>query len=240
MPFGRCRRPFSARERRCSIGGCSSRWPHATRSREWRTTGIAACCGCARAASGHAAAPPSAASNSRRPMVTVIRPSRARCVRGRIPRRVRAVPNSAAPGAHAGTGCDGAPPGARSGFSSTEAPGCLVDSRVGTDEYLRSGTVSEVSSHQGVAAQQRSRDAHVGQCVPSGAVIATSRGVDRGSLAGGRGCFHAGFSNKGDSTRVSCGTSSLPLVSGLNSRVMTNTIAAPTVAISIGTAKPSG
>src|SRR5262249_22040071 len=40
-----------------------------------------ACC-CARAASGHAAGPPSAASNSRRPMVTVIRPSRARCVRG--------------------------------------------------------------------------------------------------------------------------------------------------------------
>src|SRR5262245_22891411 len=34
---------------------------------------------CARAASGHAtAAPPSAASNSRRPMVTVMRPSRAR------------------------------------------------------------------------------------------------------------------------------------------------------------------
>src|SRR5215831_8360582 len=38
-------------------------------------------CG-ARAASGHvAAAPPSATSNSRRPMVTVIRPSRARCVK---------------------------------------------------------------------------------------------------------------------------------------------------------------
>src|SRR5262249_47988690 len=33
---------------------------------------------CARAASGHTAAPPSAASNFRRPMVTVIRPSRAR------------------------------------------------------------------------------------------------------------------------------------------------------------------
>jgi transposase len=49
--------------------------------------------GCrARAASGHAAAaPPSAASNSRRPMVTVIRPSRARCVKGRIPRHERAV-----------------------------------------------------------------------------------------------------------------------------------------------------
>jgi hypothetical protein len=53
-------------------------------------TGIAACC--ARAASGHAAAaPPSAASNSRRPMVTVIRPSRARCVEGTIPRHERAV-----------------------------------------------------------------------------------------------------------------------------------------------------
>src|SRR5215475_4429906 len=53
-------------------------------------TGIAGCC--ARAASGHAAAaPPSAASNSRRPMVTVIRPSRARCVKGTIPRHERAV-----------------------------------------------------------------------------------------------------------------------------------------------------
>ena len=53
-------------------------------------TGIAGCC--ARAASGHAtAAPPSAASNSRRPMVTVIRPCRARCVKGTIPRRERAV-----------------------------------------------------------------------------------------------------------------------------------------------------
>src|SRR5215469_9130544 len=53
-------------------------------------TGIAGCC--ARAASGHAAAaPPRAASNSRRPMVTVIRPSRARCVNGTIPRHKRAV-----------------------------------------------------------------------------------------------------------------------------------------------------
>jgi hypothetical protein len=33
---------------------------------------------CARAASGHAAAAPSAANNLRRPMVTVMRPSRAR------------------------------------------------------------------------------------------------------------------------------------------------------------------
>src|SRR5262249_54209325 len=60
---------------------------------------------CARAASGQAAAPPSAASNSRRPMVTVIRPSRARCVKETIPRHERAVPNSAPPGegaAHAG------------------------------------------------------------------------------------------------------------------------------------------
>src|SRR6516225_638220 len=54
------------------------------------TMGITACC--ARAASGHAAAaPPSAASNSRRPMVTVIRPSRARCVKATIPRHARAV-----------------------------------------------------------------------------------------------------------------------------------------------------
>ena len=42
-------------------------------------TGIAGCC--APAVSGHAAAPPSAASNSRRPMVTVMRPSRMRCVK---------------------------------------------------------------------------------------------------------------------------------------------------------------
>jgi hypothetical protein len=39
----------------------------------------------------HAATPPSAASNSRRPMVTVIRPSRSRCVKRRIPRHERAV-----------------------------------------------------------------------------------------------------------------------------------------------------
>ena len=51
---------------------------------------LPACCACA--ASGHiAAAPPNAASNSRRPMVTVIRPSRARCVNGTIPRHQRAV-----------------------------------------------------------------------------------------------------------------------------------------------------
>src|SRR6516165_11378003 len=53
-------------------------------------TDIADCC--AHAASGHAAAaPPSAASNSRRLMVTVIRPSRARCVKTTIPRHERAV-----------------------------------------------------------------------------------------------------------------------------------------------------
>jgi|ERR1700757_835981 hypothetical protein len=46
----------------------------------------------ARAASGHAAtAPLSAASISRRPMVTVIRPSRARCVKAMIPRHERGV-----------------------------------------------------------------------------------------------------------------------------------------------------
>jgi hypothetical protein len=53
----------------------------------------------ARAVSDHAtAAPPSAASNSRPPMVTVIRPSRARCVKVTISRHEHAVPNSAAPG----------------------------------------------------------------------------------------------------------------------------------------------
>src|SRR5262249_15602347 len=49
-------------------------------------------------------------------MVTVMRPSRARCVKGTIPRHERTVPNSAAPGAggaHASTGCDRAPPGSR-------------------------------------------------------------------------------------------------------------------------------
>ena len=52
--------------------------------------GFPGCCG--RAASGHAAAAPlSATSNSRRLMVTVIRPSRARCVKGIIPRHERAV-----------------------------------------------------------------------------------------------------------------------------------------------------
>src|SRR5262249_8596369 len=39
----------------------------------------------------HAVAPPSAASNSRRPMVTFIRPSRARCVKATISRHERAV-----------------------------------------------------------------------------------------------------------------------------------------------------
>jgi hypothetical protein len=57
------------------------------------------------AASGHATtAPPSAASNSRRPMVTVIRPSRARCVGNDTTPRAR-CPNCAAParaGRHAG------------------------------------------------------------------------------------------------------------------------------------------
>src|SRR6516225_216010 len=51
-----------------------------------------------RAARGNAAAaPPSATSNSRRPRVTAIRPSRARCAEGTIPRRERAVPNNAWP-----------------------------------------------------------------------------------------------------------------------------------------------
>src|SRR5262249_6904058 len=55
-----------------------------------RRGGVFDCC--ARAASGHAAAaPPSAASNFRRPMVTVIRPSSARCVNATIPRNERAV-----------------------------------------------------------------------------------------------------------------------------------------------------
>src|SRR5262249_8110636 len=74
--------------------------------------GIFATC-CARAPSGHATtAPPSATSNSRRPMVTVIRPSRARCVEGTIPRHECAVLTARHParaGRAPGTGCDGAP-----------------------------------------------------------------------------------------------------------------------------------
>jgi len=46
---------------------------------------------CPRAASGHAAVPPSATSNFRRTIMTVIRPSRARCVKATIPRHERAV-----------------------------------------------------------------------------------------------------------------------------------------------------
>src|SRR5262249_36566376 len=69
---------------------------------------------CARAASGHAAAaPPSAASNFRRPIVTVIRPSRARCVRATIPRHERAVLTArhlARVGPTLGAGCNRAPP----------------------------------------------------------------------------------------------------------------------------------
>src|SRR5215472_6725117 len=45
-----------------------------------------------RPASGHAVAPPSAASNCRRPMVTVIRPSRARCVGNGITLRACSLP----------------------------------------------------------------------------------------------------------------------------------------------------
>src|SRR5262249_15445766 len=89
-------------------------WANASDEPEWRNpiTGIAACC--ARAASGHAAAtPPSAASNSRCPMVTVIRPSRARCVNEgyRHERAVLTERHPAEAGRTPGTGCNGAPPG---------------------------------------------------------------------------------------------------------------------------------
>src|SRR5262249_7461675 len=63
------------------------------------------CCACA--ASGHAAAAPSsAANNSRRPMVTVIRPSRARCVNGTIPRHERAVLTFGREGCRGCLGCE--------------------------------------------------------------------------------------------------------------------------------------
>src|SRR6516164_3380410 len=66
-------------------------------------TGIAGCC--VRSASGHAAAPPSATNNSRRPMVTVIRPSRARVRKCNDTTPRARCPNCVAPGAggrHAG------------------------------------------------------------------------------------------------------------------------------------------
>src|SRR5262249_24473436 len=52
---------------------------------------FSACCACAASGQAATAPPPSAASSSRRPMVTVIRPSRARCVEGTLARRERAV-----------------------------------------------------------------------------------------------------------------------------------------------------
>src|SRR6516162_1072494 len=65
----------NAAMRDCASGSLSER-PISTPIRRIRLD----CCACA--ASGHAAtAPPSAASNSRRPMVTVIRPSRARVLK---------------------------------------------------------------------------------------------------------------------------------------------------------------
>src|SRR5262245_4736085 len=54
---------------------------------------------CALAASGHAAAPPSATSKSRRPMVTVMRPSSARVRKCNDTTSRARCPNSAAPGA---------------------------------------------------------------------------------------------------------------------------------------------
>ena len=64
-----------ARDAECCAG--ATRWPVRRPATRWRA--FAAAGTDQRAASGHAAAaPPSAASNSRRPMVTVIRSSRAR------------------------------------------------------------------------------------------------------------------------------------------------------------------
>src|SRR6516162_5899337 len=53
---------------------------------------------CRRAGRAAAAAPPSAASSSRRLMVTVIRPSRARCVKGNDTTPRACCPNGVAPG----------------------------------------------------------------------------------------------------------------------------------------------
>ena len=89
-PARLCQRLLECAEPGLIVGVVCARWqqhadaPHALALLRARC--------CARAASGHAAAvPPSAASNSRRPMVTVIRPSRARCVKGKIPRYDGAV-----------------------------------------------------------------------------------------------------------------------------------------------------
>ena len=81
------------------------------------TTGIAGCC--ARAASGHAAAaPPSVAKNFRRPMVTVMRPSRAR-VRKRKDTTPRVCcPKRPAPGAGGAARRAPAPTGRRLGHAS--------------------------------------------------------------------------------------------------------------------------
>jgi hypothetical protein len=65
-------------------------------------TGMVGCC--ARAASGHAAAPPTAASNSRRPMVTVMRPSRARVRKCNDTTPRARCPNCVAPGAGGAAG----------------------------------------------------------------------------------------------------------------------------------------
>src|SRR5262249_15106193 len=68
---------------------------------------------CARAASGQAAAPPSAASNSRRPMVTIMRPSRARVRKWNDTTPRASCPNCVARrgwGGTPGTGLKGSPP----------------------------------------------------------------------------------------------------------------------------------
>jgi hypothetical protein len=84
-------------------------------------------------------------------------------------------------------------------------------------------------------------DGRDGDRIPNpitGMPAATANG-GRGSLSRSR--CHAGEVTAGGGVpKVIFASSSLPFVSGLNSRVTTNMTAAPVVAISIGMVKPSG
>ena len=99
-------------------------------------------------------------------------------------------------------------------------------------EHMTSAAVNDVSKNGASASRNFCSNARPGHarayrtCLPS-------RGRpedDRGGRNDHAGC----------STKVSCGASSLPRVSRLNSSAGTNATATSTVAISIGIAKPCG